>query len=184
MYFEETRLPGAYIVDLDKREDQRGFFARAWCEREFGDHNLETRFVQGNVSYNRSAGTLRGLHYQVSPHEEVKLVRCISGAIYDVIVDLRPGSPTVGQWIGVELSAQNRRTLYVPRGLAHGFETLVDDAEVFYLVSEFYTPGAERGLRYDDPALGITWPLPISVMSEKDAAWPRFALNPTTHAAR
>ena len=184
MNFEETRLRGAYLVDLDKREDQRGFFARAFCQHEFGAHNLETQFVQGNVSYNRSAGTLRGLHYQVAPHEEVKLVRCISGAIHDVIVDLRQGSPTVCQWMGVELSARNRRMLYVPRGFAHGYLTLVDDAEVLYLVSEFYTPGAERGLRYDDPALGITWPLPISVISDKDAAWPRFAPNPVTHAAR
>ena len=125
MNFEETRLRGAYLVDLDKREDQRGFFARAFCQHEFGAHNLETQFVQGNVSYNRSAGTLRGLHYQVAPHEEVKLVRCISGAIYDVIVDLRQGSPTVGQWTGVELSARNRRMLYVPRGFAHGYLTLV-----------------------------------------------------------
>jgi len=174
MKFQETRLNGAFIIDLDELRDDRGFFARAWCENEFAEHGLNTALKQANMSSNRSKGTLRGLHYQVAPHEETKLVRCTQGALYDVIVDLRPDSPTHLQWIGVELTAANHRMLYVPEGFAHAFQTLEDDTEAFYQVSEFYTPGAEGGLRYDDPAIGVEWPLQVTAISEKDASWPDF----------
>jgi dTDP-4-dehydrorhamnose 3,5-epimerase len=175
MIFTETELPGAYTIDIDPREDERGFFARAWCAEEFAQYDLVTRVAQSNVSYNARRGTLRGMHYQVPPHAEVKIVRCTRGAIYDVIVDLRPESSTHRRWIGVELSADNRRMLYVPEGFAHGFQTLEDDTEAFYQVSEFYAPGAERGLRWNDPALGIEWPLPDDpIVSEKDRTWPDF----------
>jgi dTDP-4-dehydrorhamnose 3,5-epimerase len=173
--FTETDLPGAYAIDIDPRRDERGFFARAWCAEEFAQHDLVTRVAQANVSYNAHRGTLRGMHYQVPPHEEVKIVRCTRGAIYDVIVDLRPSSPTYRRWIGVELTAENRRMLYVPEGFAHGFQTLEDDTETFYQVSEFYAPGAERGLRWDDPAFGVEWPLPESpILSDKDRGWPDY----------
>jgi dTDP-4-dehydrorhamnose 3,5-epimerase len=175
MIFEETELIGAYVIHLEELGDERGFFARAWCAREFEAAGLSTDLVQTNFSYNIRAGTLRGLHYQVAPHQESKLVRCIRGAIYDVIVDLRKDSESYRQWTGVELSARNRRSLYVPAGFAHGFQTLEDETEVLYQVSEFYTPGAERGLRYDDPAVGIDWPLEVSAISDKDASWPRLA---------
>ncbi len=175
MKFEETELPGAYVIELEPVRDERGFFARAWCAREFEAAGLTTVHAQTNFSYNGRAGTLRGLHYQLAPHQEVKLVRCIRGSIYDVIVDLREGSPGYRKWIGVELSACNRRMLYVPAGFAHGFVTLEDDTEVLYQVNEFYTPGAERGLRYDDPAIGIRWPRAVSIISEKDAGWPAFS---------
>jgi len=184
MRFDETKLKGAYVIELEKREDHRGFFARAWCQQESEAHHLATQFVQGNLSYSKSAGTLRGMHYQASPHEEVKLVRCIRGAIYDVIIDLRPTSPTYCQWVGVELSAQNYKMLYVPKGFAHGFVTLEDSAEVFYLVSEFYAPGSEQGVRFDDPAFCITWPVPVSVISDKDGAWPLFVRNETGESSR
>ena len=175
MIFTETEIPGAYTIDIDPREDERGFFARAWCAEEFAQYDLVTRVAQSNVSYNARRGTLRGMHYQVPPHAEVKIVRCTRGAIYDVIVDLRPESSTHRRWIGVELSADNRRMLYVPEGFAHGFQTLEDDTEAFYQVSEFYAPGAERGLRWNDPALGIEWPLPDDpIVSEKDRTWPDF----------
>jgi dTDP-4-dehydrorhamnose 3,5-epimerase len=173
--FTETELAGAYLVELDRLEDERGFFARTFCAREFEDHGLSPVVAQANVSFNHRAGTLRGLHYQVPPSAETKLVRCTRGAIHDVIVDLRPGSPTRLQHVGVELSEQNRRALYVPKGFAHGYQTLTDDAEVAYQVDEFYAPGLEQGLRHDDPALGIVWPLAVSVVSEKDAAWPLLA---------
>ena len=175
MIFTETEIPGAYTIDIDPREDERGFFARAWCAEEFAQYDLVTRVAQSNVSYNARRGTLRGMHYQVPPHAEVKIVRCTRGAIYDVIVDLRPESSTHRRWIGVELSADNRRMLYVPEGFAHGFQTLEDDTEAFYQVSEFYAPGAERGLRWNDTALGIEWPLPDDpIVSEKDRTWPDF----------
>jgi dTDP-4-dehydrorhamnose 3,5-epimerase len=177
MIFTETRLAGAYVIDPQLLQDDRGFFARSWCQREFEAHGLTPRVVQANLSYNKRKGTLRGMHYQLPPHAEAKLVRCTRGAILDVIADLRPGSATAGQWIGVELTAENHRMLYVPEGFAHGFQTLADDTEVTYQVSEFYTPGAERGVRYDDPALGITWPLPVSVISEKDRSWPAYAAS-------
>jgi dTDP-4-dehydrorhamnose 3,5-epimerase len=171
MIFEETILKGAFIIKLEQFGDNRGFFARAWCQKEFGKLAIENRIAQANLSFNLRKGTLRGMHYQVSPYEETKLVRCFRGAIYDVIVDLRPSSLTYRKWIGVELTDQNRWALFVPQGFAHGFQTLEDQTEVFYQVSEFYTPGAERGARYNDPAFGIEWPLPVSVISDKDAAW-------------
>lgn len=147
MLFEETRLPGAFVIDLERREDERGFFARSWCADEFAEHALNTNLVQANLSWNPRQGTLRGMHFQHAPNAEVKVVRATRGAIYDVIIDLREGSPTYKQWIGVELTDENRRALYVPEGFAHGFQTLVPDCEVHYLVTEFYTPSAEGGVR-------------------------------------
>jgi dTDP-4-dehydrorhamnose 3,5-epimerase len=173
--FTGTELAGAMVVELDRREDERGFFARAWCRREFEEQGLTTDLVQCNVSYNHRAGTLRGMHYQAEPHGEVKLVRCTRGAIYDAIVDLRVGSPTAGRWIGVELTADNGRMLYVPEGFAHGYQTLADGTEVFYQVSEYYTPEAERGLRWDDPVFAVEWPeADPRIVSEKDRSWPDF----------
>jgi dTDP-4-dehydrorhamnose 3,5-epimerase len=173
--FAETAIPGAYTIDLDRREDDRGFFARAWDVGEFAAHGLSTRLVQANVSFNRSAGTLRGMHFQRAPHEEAKLVRCTRGAIYDAIVDLRPDSPAFKRWIGVELTEQNRRSLYVPEGCAHGYQTLSDATETFYLVSEAYAPESEGGVRWDDPAFAIEWPAAEErLLSPKDAAWPDF----------
>ncbi|PIG93879.1 dTDP-4-dehydrorhamnose 3,5-epimerase [Gloeocapsopsis sp. IPPAS B-1203] len=171
MRFSETSLKGAYIIDIEEKPDHRGFFARTYCAEEFAAHGLKATVAQCNLSFNHHKGTLRGMHYQVAPACETKLVRCISGAIYDVIVDMRPQSPTYLQHIGVELSAQNRRALYVPEMFAHGYQALTDGAEVVYQVGEFYTPGYERGLRYDDPVLGIDWPIPVSEISAKDAAW-------------
>ena len=151
MIFTETPLPGAYLIDLEKRGDDRGFFARAFCEKEFAAHQLVTRFVQVNNSLSAQQGTLRGMHYQLAPKAETKLVRCIRGALYDLILDLRPGSPTFGQSFGAELTAENRRMMYVPKGFAHGFITLADDTEAFYFVDEFYAPEHERGVRWNDP---------------------------------
>jgi len=168
MIFTETCLKGAFVIDLERLEDQRGFFARSWCEREFAGHHLETKWVQANISYNKKKGTLRGMHFQVSPHEEEKLVRCIRGKLFDVIVDFRQGSDTFKKWFGVELSAENRRMIYIPKGFAHGFVTMDDDTEVFYLMSEFYAPGYGRGIRWDDPAIGIVWPEKITVISDQD----------------
>lgn len=178
MIFEETTLPGAYLARLDPHSDARGHFARAWCRDEFARHGLATEFVQGNVSINPARGTLRGLHYQAAPHGETKLVRCVRGAIYDVIVDLRPRSPTYGKWLGVELAPAMLRMLYVPIGFAHGFQTLADDTEVNYLVSAFYAPTAGRGVCYDDPALGIPWPLPVTHISAQDRSWPLLSIKP------
>jgi dTDP-4-dehydrorhamnose 3,5-epimerase len=174
MRFTETPLAGAFLLDIEPREDDRGFFARTFCRREFEAHGLNPAVAQANTSFNRARGTLRGMHYQLPPAAESKLVRCTSGAVHDVIVDLRPESPTYLRHYGVELTAENRRQLYVPELFAHGFLTLTDGAEVSYQVGEFYTPGAERGIRWDDPALGIVWPIPVSVISDKDAAWPPF----------
>jgi dTDP-4-dehydrorhamnose 3,5-epimerase len=175
MIFNPTHLEDAYVVELEPREDERGFFARAWCRDEFAEHGLSTEVAQCNVSFNRRRGTLRGLHYQIAPHAEVKLVRCTQGAIYDVIVDLRPGSATFTQWLGVELTAGNRTMLYVPEGFAHGYQTLEDDTETFYQVSASYAPHAERGVRWDDPAFGIEWPYPDHpLISDKDRGWPDF----------
>ena len=178
MRFTETRLKGAYIIDVDRREDERGFFARTFCAREFGERGLNTTFVQCHTSYNRTAGTLRGMHYQALPAAESKLVRCTSGAIYDVIVDLRTDSPTYLEHIAVELNAENRRQLYIPEMFAHGFITLAPDAEVAYQVGAFYAPEYERGLRYDDPALGIEWRMPVQVISQKDLNWPLLEARP------
>jgi dTDP-4-dehydrorhamnose 3,5-epimerase len=174
MIFTETELKGAYIIDLERREDDRGFFARTWCQNEFEAQGLVARIVQANTSYNKLKGTLRGMHYQRAPYAETKLVRAVRGAIVDIIVDLRPDSPTYKRWISVELTADNRRALFVPEGFAHGFQTLEDNTDVSYQVSAFYTPGAEGGARYNDPAFDIQWPLPISVISDKDATWPDF----------
>lgn len=180
MIFEASPLQGAYIIDLDKHQDDRGFFARAFCQHEFAEHDLAQDMVQTNVSYSGQRGTLRGMHYQEAPHREAKLVRCTQGSLYDVIVDLRPDSDTYTDWMGVELTADNHRMLYVPEGFAHGFITLADDTEVMYQVSEFYAPGAENGLRYDDPAIGIEWPIPATVISQKDQSWPAFEAWPST----
>jgi dTDP-4-dehydrorhamnose 3,5-epimerase len=175
MRLTSTPLAGATIVDLELREDDRGFFARTFCREEFAAAGLEPLVEQCNLSYNHRAGTLRGMHYQLAPAEEAKLVRCTHGAIVDVIVDMRPESATHLQHVAVELTAENRRALYVPPMFAHGYLTLTDGAEVVYQVSQAYTPGAEAGLRYHDPALGISWPAPVTVISPKDAAWPLLA---------
>ena len=172
MRFIETALPGAYIVELEERHDERGFFARTFCVREFSELGLTTLISQCNLSFNYRRGTVRGLHYQAEPAAEAKLVRCVAGAIHQVLVDMRPGSPTFLQHVSVELSARNRRAVYLPELFAAGLQTLQDDTEVMYQVSEFHTPETERGLRYDDPAIGIAWPLPVSAISAKDAAWP------------
>jgi dTDP-4-dehydrorhamnose 3,5-epimerase len=176
MIFRPTRLKDAFTIDLEKSVDERGFFARAWCAREFEEHGLNPRLVQANIGYSEKRGTVRGMHYQLAPYEEAKLVRCIRGAIHDVIVDLRPDSPTYRQWLGVELNADNRRMLYVPESFAHGYLTLANDTETLYQVSQFYTPGAERGFRWNDPAFGIEWPVTENLtISEKDQAWPDFS---------
>jgi dTDP-4-dehydrorhamnose 3,5-epimerase len=173
--FAESSVRGAFVVELEPREDERGFFARAWCAREFGDHGLSTRIAQANIAFNERVGTLRGLHFQRTPHQEAKLVRCTRGAIYDVVVDLRRESPTHAQWAGVELTADNRRMLYVPEGCAHGYQTLADATEVLYQVSEFYAPESEGGARWDDPAFAIEWPAVAQrILSAKDASWPDY----------
>ena len=171
MQFSQTKLKGAFIIDLEQKTDYRGFFARTFCAQEFEAHGLKPTVAQCNLSFNHKRGTLRGMHYQVPPAAETKLIRCTQGAIYDVIVDMRPESPTFLQHIGVELSAANRRALYVPEMFAHGYQALTDGAEVIYQVGEFYRPGFERGLRFNDPLLDIEWPLPVSEISVKDAAW-------------
>lgn len=168
MIFTETSLKGAYIIEIEPLEDERGFFARSFCQKEFEEHGLNFSIVQCNLSYNKKSGTLRGMHYQIAPHKEAKLVSCIKGAIYDVIIDLRPDSSTFCQWFAVELTAENRRMLYVPEGFAHGFQTLKDDTVAFYQMSEFYHPECARGVRWDDPAFGVEWPLPNHIMSNKD----------------
>jgi dTDP-4-dehydrorhamnose 3,5-epimerase len=175
MHFEKTQFDGAWLIVPEPVRDERGFFARTFCVRELAAHGLETAFVQHSASVSLKRGTLRGMHFQREPHGEVKIVTCVSGAILDVIVDLRPASPTFRQWQGFELSAENRHRLYIPKGLAHGFQTLTDDVEVNYLISAFYEPSAASGVRHDDPAFGIRWPLPVSVISEKDRSWPDFA---------
>lgn len=176
MIFQSTELSGSMIIELQQIGDERGFFARTWDVNEFVDHGLNPDLVQCNLSFNYKRGTLRGMHYQAAPHQEAKLIRCTQGAIFDAIVDVRPGSPTFLQWVGVELTASNRRALYVPEGFAHGYQALEDETEVFYQVTEFYTPSVERGARYNDPAFGIEWPLgEPSVISKKDATWPDFA---------
>lgn len=175
MIFHETPLPGAYLIDVEKREDERGFFARTWCLQEFEARGVTTRFVQANVSWNAKRGTLRGMHFQVAPHSEVKVVRCTRGAICDVIIDLRPDSPTFLQHFSTRLTADNYRMLYVPEQFAHGYQSLANHTEVVYQVSEFYTPDAERGLRFNDPMFNISWPLPVTVISDKDSHWPDFS---------
>jgi dTDP-4-dehydrorhamnose 3,5-epimerase len=170
----ETRISGAYTIDLEPIEDERGFFARQWCEREFAEHGLSTAVSQASVAFNRRAGTLRGMHWQVDPHAEVKLVRCVRGAIYDVIVDLRRASASFGEWLGIELTEENRRTLYVPEGFAHGYQTLAPRTEVWYQMSAPYMPQAAYGFRWDDPYFAIEWPAARRVISERDRRWPDF----------
>ena len=182
MIFTETKLKGAFIIELQKIEDNRGFFARAWCQNEFAEHNLTAVVVQANVSFNIKKGTLRGMHYQSTPYEETKLVRCTKGSIYDVIIDLRPASPTYAQWIGVELTAENYKMLYVPENFAHGFQTLEDNTEVTYHVSQFYTPGSERGICWDDSAFSIEWVTDVQVISGKDKSWPEFVCDQRDNA--
>jgi len=174
MIFTETALKGAFLIALERQEDARGFFTRTWCQREFEAHGLRTQWVQCNVSFNRKKGTLRGMHYQAAPYEEVKLVRCTMGAIYDVIIDLRADSPTFKRWVAVELTAVNRCMLFIPEGFVHGFQTLRDNTEAFYQMSQFYAPEYARGVRWDDPAFNITWPLAKPIMSERDRHHPDF----------
>jgi dTDP-4-dehydrorhamnose 3,5-epimerase len=174
MRFVPTTLQGATLIEVEPREDERGFFARAWCQREMDEHGLDPRVVQCNLSFNHTRGTVRGMHYQVAPYQESKLVRCLRGSIFDVIIDLRPESATYGKWFGIELSAQNRNMLFVPQGFAHGYQTLQGDTEVFYQVSEFYQPGSEAGIRWDDPAFAIKWPIEATLISDKDRTHPDF----------
>jgi dTDP-4-dehydrorhamnose 3,5-epimerase len=175
MIYTETELPGAYVIDLEPIKDPRGFFARAWSVDELAKQGLETRIAECNASLTKRKGTIRGMHFQRPPHEEVKFVRCTRGRLYDVIVDLRPDSVAFRRWIGVELSQDNRRALYIPRGFAHGFQTLADDTEVFYMISELHAPASASGVRWDDPAFGIVWPLgdPTEI-SDKDRSWPDY----------
>ena len=178
MKFHDTGLEGAHLIEMTPIEDARGGFARTYCENEFRDAGLETRFVQGNMSYTHRANTIRGMHYQNAPHAEVKLFRCVRGALYDVIVDLRPGSKTYLEWRGYHLTEDNNRQIYVPEGFGHGFLSLSADTAVSYMVSAFYAPGAESGFRWNDPTIGIEWPAPIDVISDKDQNWADF--NPQT----
>lgn len=176
MIFSETGLKDAFVIEPERLEDHRGFFARTWCQREFEAHGLNRLLVQCSISFNKKKGTLRGIHYQAAPHEEAKLVRCSMGSIYDVIIDLRRDSPTFKRHLGVILSAENRKMLYVPEGIAHGFLTLEDNTELFYQISEFYSPEHARGVRWNDPAFGIPWPLTPSIMSDRDRSYSDFAL--------
>ncbi len=172
MHFHETPLRGAFVIDIDEKRDSRGFFARTFCAAEFEAHGLNAALVQCNLSFNHLRGTLRGMHFQTEPATEAKLVRCLRGAIHDVIIDMRPASPTYLEHFAVELTERNRRALFVPEMFAHGYQALTDEAEVSYQVSSFYAPDYERGLRHDDPHLGISWPIPVTSVSEKDMAWP------------
>src|SRR5712692_5804452 len=177
MIFKETKLRGAFTIDVEPREDNRGFFARVFCQRELQEHGLKPVIAQANIAFNTRKGTLRGMHFQYPPAPETKLVRATRGAILDIIVDLRPESPTYLQHVAVELTADNRRALYVPERFAHGYQVLEDKTETSYEVGEFYTPGAEGGLLYSDPLLKLSWPLPVTVISEKDAAWPSLDMQ-------
>ncbi len=174
MNFSETNLSGAFLIEPAQFYDERGSFGVLWSEEEFRTRGMNAHVVQYNCSYNKRKGTLRGMHFQIKPHEEAKLVRCTAGAIYDVIVDLRRDSPTFCKWLGVELSANNRQLLYVPEGFAHGYQTLADGSEVSYLISESYHPESARGVRWDDPAFGIEWPEQVTVIAERDASYPDF----------
>jgi dTDP-4-dehydrorhamnose 3,5-epimerase len=174
MIFAETRLPGVFEIQIERKCDQRGFFARTWCQQEFAAHGLDSNLVQCSLSYNQKKGTLRGLHYQAEPRAETKLVRCSKGAIYDVVLDLRSGSQTYKRWVGVCLEARKHNALYVPKGCAHGFLTLEDDSEVFYQMSEFYDAESARGVRWNDPAFQIVWPAQAEIISERDMNYPDF----------
>lgn len=170
-----TEIEGVYVVDVERKEDQRGFFGRVFCQEEFRRMGLEPAMLQMNVGFSRRKGTLRGMHYQREPHGEAKLVRCTRGAVFDVALDLRPGSPTQGKWFGAELSSSNHRMLYIPVGCAHGYQTLEDDAEICYMTSRVYVGDAATGVRHDDPGFGIEWPLPVACISDADASWPDYA---------
>jgi len=172
--FIETKLKGVYIVEPERIEDERGFFARTWCRQEFEAHGLNPQLVQCSISFNKRKGTLRGMHYQGAPHAEAKLIRCTMGAMYDVALDLRPESATFKQWVAAELTAANRRMLYIPEGLAHGFQTLADDTEVLYQMSQFYHPQSARGVLWDDPTFAIEWPLPLTEISQRDLVHPKW----------
>lgn len=174
MIFTETKVHTAFVIDLERRTDHRGFFARAWCQKEFEEQGLMTRLVQVNFSANARKGTLRGMHFQLDPHAEAKVVSCTKGAIYDVVLDLRRDSPTYLRWDSAELAAENHRMLYIPEGCAHGFQTLADDSEVLYLMSEFYAPAHAGGFRYDDPVFAIRWPLEVTSISDADRTWPDY----------
>jgi dTDP-4-dehydrorhamnose 3,5-epimerase len=175
MIFKKTLFKSAYIIEIEKHGDFRGFFGRSWCRKEFSDHGLNADLVQTNIGYSRSKGTLRGLHYQAAPYAETKLFRCVRGSIYDVIIDLRPESSTYMQWLGIELDAESYQMIYVPEGFAHGYLTLEDRTEVMYQVSEYYTPGFERGIRFNDPAFAIRWPEDILFISDKDLSWQNYS---------
>jgi dTDP-4-dehydrorhamnose 3,5-epimerase len=177
MIFTETKLPGAYLIEVQKIEDHRGFFGRAWCAKEFEAHGLNPKIVQINTSQSKKKGTIRGMHFQAAPYGEAKFIRCTKGRIYDVIIDLRPESPTFMQWVGNELSEDNCKMVYAPEYFAHGFVSLEDNCEVYYPVTEFYTPKAERGIRWNDPAFKIDWPIPIEIFTEKDMSHPDFDLS-------
>ena len=177
MIFTETKLKGAFVIEIKKIGDDRGFFGRSWCKREMEEHGLDTTIAQINTSFSKFKGTLRGLHFQIAPYQECKMIRCTRGAIFDMIVDLRPDSPTFLHWVGEELTADNHKALYSPRGFAQGFITLTDDTEITYFTTDFYAPGMDRGVRWNDPRIGITMPLQPVVMSEKDQTWPDFSLN-------
>lgn len=179
MIFTKTHLAGAFVIEMDKKTDSRGFFARVFCRNENHAHTLTTDIVQVNNSFNPKKGTLRGMHYQLPPAEEVKMVRCISGALYDIILDLRPDSETFGESFGIELTAENRQMLYVPQGFAHGIITLEENTELLYFVNNYYTPSEERGLRFDDPKFNLQWPMAYREISEKDRSWPDF--DPAYH---
>jgi dTDP-4-dehydrorhamnose 3,5-epimerase len=174
MRFTETKIKGVWIIDIEPHEDHRGFFSRIWCEREFQAHNLKTDLKQMNAGFSKKKAGIRGMHFQIAPHAEAKTVRCTMGALYDVAVDIRPDSPTYRQWAGVELTAQNHRTFYLPEGCAHGYQTLANNTEILYLTTAFHAPSYARGYRFDDPAFGITWPLPLGTISENDLAWPKL----------
>lgn len=177
MIFTESQLHGAFLIDPEKIEDSRGFFARTWCRREFERHGISFQPVQCNVSFNENKGVLRGMHYQAAPHQEAKLIWCIKGAIHDVIIDLRPLSPTFTQHVAVVLSAENRRMFYIPEGFAHGFQTLQNESEIFYQMSEFYAPEFAKGVRWNDPLFGIQWPMDERIISDRDQSYPDFILT-------
>ena len=177
MIFKETPLAGAYVVDLKRLEDPRGFFARAFCADEFKAHGMVPDVLQANLSWNEKRGTLRGMHYQLAPYQETKFIRCVRGSLYDIIIDLRPDSPTFGKSFGIELTADNRTALFVPRDFAHGFITLQDDTEAIYMVSQTYQPGSEAGIRWNDPGFKLSWPMEPVVISDKDANWPDYEVT-------
>jgi dTDP-4-dehydrorhamnose 3,5-epimerase len=178
MIFTATQLDDAWLIDLEPREDERGFFARIWCRQELAGQGLDTEIAQESLSFNRHRGTVRGLHFQQPPHEETKIVRCTHGGIFDVIVDLRPQSPSYLRWEGFELTADNRKALYVPKGFAHGFQTLANNTEILYQISVLYAPNSAAGYRYDDASFGIVWPLPVTVIGARDLSWPAFTVLP------